>query len=197
MSRPSSSVHDFRGERGMALITGLLVLLVVTIIAVGMFTGFGTEEQIAGNSREKQRSYNAAVSAEQYAEWLLTSGLAPQSTTCAAGAVSSDSPEICNATATPTDFTTLALPWATRNTYTPFSSTQTLAKTGASQGSYYDAPAFYITYLGNSVAQGGDLYQIDAYGYGGTSNSVSIVESTYVVKNNVGTRSLDPASAGH
>lgn len=195
MRRSSSSARGFRGERGMALITGLLVLLVVTIIAVGMFTGFGTEEQIAGNSQEKQRSYNAAVSAEQYAEWLLTSGLAPQATTCAPGAVSSDSPEICKYTASQPDFA--SLPWATYNTYTPFSSTQTLAKTGASQGSYYDAPAFYITYLGNSVTQGGDLYQIDAFGYGGTSNSVSIVESTYVVKNNVGTRSLDPASAGH
>jgi type IV pilus assembly protein PilX len=195
MSRPSASARCGRSQLGMALITGLLLLLVVTVIAVGMFTGFGTEEQIAGNSREKQRSYNSAVSAEQYAEWLLTSGLAPQPTTCAAGSVTSDSPEICNVTAPQPDFTTL--PWATYTTYTPFSSTQTLAKTGASQGSYYDTPAFYITYLGSSVAAGGTLYQIDAYGYGGTSNSVSIVESTFVVTNNVGTRSLDPIAGGH
>lgn len=195
MRRRNTSAQCRRRERGMALITGLLLLLVVTIIAVGMFTGFGTEEQIAGNSREKQRSYNSAVSAEQYAEWLLTSGLAPQATTCAAGAVSSNSPEICNATTPQPDFT--SLPWTTYNTYTPFSSTQTLAKTGASQGSYYDAPAFYITSLGYSAAQGGYLYQIDAYGYGGTSNSVSIVESTYVVSDSGDTRSLDPASAGH
>jgi len=173
----------------MALIVGLLLLLVVTLIAVGMFTGFGTEEQIAGNSREKQRSYNAAVSAEQYAEWLLASGQAPQPSTCAAGAVSSDSPEICNPTSPQPNFT--SLPWTTYVTYTPFSSTQTLAKTGASQGSYYDAPAFYVTSLGYSAAQNGYLYQIDAYGYGGTSNSVSIIESTYVVANGGTTHGLD------
>lgn len=176
-------------QRGMALITGLLLLLVVTIIAISMFKGFGVEEQIAGNSREKQRSLTAAVSAEQYAEWLLTSGQAPQTTTCAAGFVSSASPEICAATNPQPTFTDL--PWATGVYYTPFSSTQTIASSGASQGSYYQSPAFYISDLGNSVAQGGEVYQIDAYGYGGTSNSVSVVESTYVVTSNVGTRSLD------
>ena len=190
---PTATVRR-RGERGMALIVGLLLLLVLTVIAVGMFTGFGTEEQIAGNSREKQRSLNAAVSAEQYAEWLLTSGQAPQTTTCAAGMVVSDSPEVCAATSPQPTFT--SLPWTTYVEYTPFSSTQTIAQTGASQGSYYEPPAFYITDLGNSATQGGELYQIDAYGYGGTSNSVSIVESTYVVTSNVGTRSLDPTGGG-
>ena len=67
-------------HKGMALITGLLLLLVVTIIAVSMFRGYGVEEQIAGNTREKQRSLNGAISAEQYAEWWLTSGQAPAAT---------------------------------------------------------------------------------------------------------------------
>lgn len=177
-----------RRERGMALITGLLLLLVVTIIALSMFHGFGVEQQIAGNSREKQRSLNAAISAEQYAEWWLTSGQAPPTTTCAAGFVSSNVGEVCAATTPEPDFT--GLPWTTGVTYTPFSSTQTIATTG-SQGSYYQPPAFHITDLGNSAAAGGEVYQIDAYGYGGTSNSVSVVESTYVITSNVGTRSLD------
>jgi type IV pilus assembly protein PilX len=173
----------------MALIIGLLLLLVLTIIAVSMFRGFGVQEQIAGNSREKQRSLNAAISAEQYAEWWLTSGQAPQTTTCAAGFVSSNVGEVCAMTNPQPTFT--SLPWTTGVTYTPFSSTQTIAETGASQGSYYQPPAFYITDLGNSAAAGGEVYQIDAYGYGGTSNSVSVVESTYVVTSNHGTRSLD------
>lgn len=166
-------------ERGMALITGLLLLLVVTIIALSMFHGFGVEQQIAGNSREKQRSLNAAISAEQYAEWWLMSGQATQHTTCAAGFVSSNVGEVCDETDPQPDFT--SLPWTTGVIYTPFSSTQTIATTG-SQGSYYQPPAFYITYLGYSNPQHGYLYQIDAYGYGATSNSVSVVESTYVVK---------------
>lgn len=186
--RATPPARDSQG--GMALITGLLILLVVTIIAVSMFRGFGIQEQIAGNTREKQRSLNAAISAQQYAEWWLTSGQAPQSTQCATGYVSSDVGEICQPTSPAPNFA--SVPWATGVTYTPFSTSQTISGTGTpSQGSYYKPPAFYVTDLGYSAAQGGEIYQIDAYGYGGTSNSVSVVQSTYVVTNNTGTRSLD------
>ena len=37
-----------------------------------MFRSFGMQEKIAGNMREKQRALQAAVSAEQYAEWWLS-----------------------------------------------------------------------------------------------------------------------------
>jgi len=40
-------------QRGMVLITALLLLIVVTILAVGMFRSFGLDEKIAGNTREK------------------------------------------------------------------------------------------------------------------------------------------------
>ncbi len=65
----------------MALITGLLLLVVVTVIAVTMFRSFGSEQQIAGNVREKQRAFNAAVSAQQYGEWWLVNGTVPSSAT--------------------------------------------------------------------------------------------------------------------
>jgi len=57
-----------RAERGMALITGLLMLLVVTIIGLSMFRSYGMQEKIAGNTREKDRALNAAISAQQFAE---------------------------------------------------------------------------------------------------------------------------------
>jgi type IV pilus assembly protein PilX len=175
-------------HKGMALITGLLLLLVVTIIAVSMFRGFGVEEQIAGNTREKQRSLNSAISAEQYAEWWLTSGQASAATDCATGFVSSDTGEICNATNPQPDFT--SMPWSTGVTYVPFSSSQTISgANAASQGSYYQPPGFYITDWGN--AQGGTLYQIDAYGWGGTSNSLSVIEATFVITNGGGTTPPD------
>lgn len=192
-TNPRSRVSRVRSgraaQRGMALITGLLILLVVTIIAVSMFRGFGVQEQVAGNTREKQRSLNAAISAQQYAEWWLTSGQAPQTTTCAAGFVSSDVGEVCQQTTPQPDFA--SLPWTTGVTYLPFSSSQTISQNTPSQGSYYQPPAYYITDLGSSVTLGGEVYQIDAYGYGGTANSVSVVESTYLVTNQNGTRSLD------
>src|SRR5580692_10607768 len=58
-------------QRGVVLISSLLLLLVVTIIALSMFRSFGIQEKIAGNMREKQRALQAAVSVQQFAEnWL-------------------------------------------------------------------------------------------------------------------------------
>src|SRR5882762_6154874 len=60
-----------RAQRGMVLISSLLLLVVVTIIALSMFRSFGVQEKISGSMREKQRALQAAVSAQQYAEnWL-------------------------------------------------------------------------------------------------------------------------------
>ncbi|MGH8262561.1 MAG: pilus assembly PilX family protein, partial [Steroidobacteraceae bacterium] len=61
-------------RRGFVMVSSLLLLLVVTIIAVSMFRSFGIQEKIAGNMREKHRALHAAESAQQYAEWWLTSG---------------------------------------------------------------------------------------------------------------------------
>src|SRR6185437_3440329 len=84
-----------RSQRGMALISSLLLLLVVTIMAVSMFRSYGMQEKIAGNTREKQRALNAAVSAQQYAEWLLQSGTAPPTAACNA-LVPATTPQVCN-----------------------------------------------------------------------------------------------------
>ncbi len=60
-----------KSQRGMVLVTSLLLLLVVTMLAVSMFRSMGLDEKIAGNMRDKQRALNAAETAEQYAEnWL-------------------------------------------------------------------------------------------------------------------------------
>ena len=65
------------GQRGLALVTALLLLIVVTIMALSMFRSFGIQERIAGNTRDKQRAINAAESAQQYAEYWLTSAATP------------------------------------------------------------------------------------------------------------------------
>jgi type IV pilus assembly protein PilX len=178
----SQHTDNFRrrtGQAGFALITGLLLLLVLTIISVAMFHGFGTEEQIAGNTREKQRALNAAISAEQYAEWWLDSGNAPGAAACPAGIVPSTSGEVCN-TVLP-DFS--QVPWTTGVQFTQFN--QTIAASGKTGPTvaYYQPPVFYITFLGTSAGLGGSVYQIDAYGYGANSNTVAVVQSTYVLSN--------------
>jgi Tfp pilus assembly protein PilX len=48
---------------------------------------------------------------------------------------------------------------------------------------YYKAPTFYISDMGASADPSipGEIYQVDAVGYGGNSNTAAVVESTYAV----------------
>jgi type IV pilus assembly protein PilX len=180
-------------QRGMALITAMLLLIVVTIMALSMFRSYGTQERLAGNTRDKQRAINAAISAQQYAESLLASGAAPATGTCPAGLLPSlTSSEVCSVVLP--DFS--KLPWTAGNTYTQFTSNKinnvanvisavgTNDKAGQS-ASYALAPVFYITDLGaNAGSPPGEVYQVDALGYGGTANTVAVVESTFVIGTN-------------
>ncbi|MGH8136581.1 MAG: pilus assembly PilX family protein [Steroidobacteraceae bacterium] len=177
-------------QRGMALISALLLLLVVTIMAVSMFHSYGMQEKIAGNTREKQRALNAAVSAQQYAEWWLSSGAATPTIACGAGLVSASLAQVCNNP--PVDFA--SVPWASGVQLTPFTANpigtqfNTISNglpTGAgATASYFAVPAFFITDLGLLSGGSGEVYQIDAMGYGGTPNAVAVVESTYLISTN-------------
>jgi type IV pilus assembly protein PilX len=197
MSSNSPILH--RKQGGMALVTAILLLVVMTIMAISMMRSYGVEERIAGNTREKERALNAAVSAQQYAEYWLSANPAPLAGACT-GIVSSTIGQICTPAATlPPQTNFAAVPWTSGVTYTQFTSnpidgvTNTIAGVGAgAQGTYYAAPVFYITDLGpNKGTPVGELYQIDAVGYGGTPNAVAVVESTYVMTSSTA-HSLDP-----
>ena len=73
-----------KSQRGMVLVTSLLLLLVVTILAMSMFRSMGLDEKIAGNMRDKQRALNAAETAEQYAENWLSLGNGSNGINCTA-----------------------------------------------------------------------------------------------------------------
>jgi type IV pilus assembly protein PilX len=174
----------------MALIAALLLLAVVTIMAVGMFRSFGVQEKIAGNTREKQRAINAAISAQNYAEWFLHQGVIPPAVSCTT-VVPAASAQVCSSASAPADFT--VTPWTAGNTYTPFTTgdgngnaVQSVVNSMPTIGSYYATPVFYITDIGQWPAPPqtakGELYQVDALGYGGTPNAVAVVESTYLVQ---------------
>jgi type IV pilus assembly protein PilX len=182
------------GQRGMVLITSLLLLLILTMLAVSMFRSYGVEERIAGNTRDKQRARSAAISAQQFAEnWLSTTTASLTPTACAGILPSTGAIPVCSSPAP--DFTTMAVPWTVGVTYTQFTSgaingvsnivkaTNATGDTSTQAASYYASPMFYITDLGAAPAgiPGGEVYQIDAIGYGGTINTVAVVESTYVI----------------
>jgi type IV pilus assembly protein PilX len=164
----------------MALISGLLLLVVVTILAMSMFRSYGTQQKIAGNVREKQRAVSAAISAQQYAEYWLTTNSSGPANDCSLMGVSAI-PQVC---ANSPDFA--SVPWTIGAnpvgvTFTNFNLTAQVNSATPSKGTYYGTPLFYVSDLGPSAAVPGEVYQIDATAWGGTSDTVSVVESTYLL----------------
>lgn len=169
-------------QRGMVLITSLLLLIVVTILAVGMFRSFGLDEKIAGNVREKHRALNAAETAEEYAEWWLASGNGSTGINCTA-MVAATAGQVCSNVLS--NAASLPMPWSVGVSYSPGAPTAMNITTAGGQDTYYYTPTFYISYLGLSPNGLGSVYQIDAAGYAGSPDTVAVVESTYLVQQSV------------
>jgi type IV pilus assembly protein PilX len=184
-------------QQGMVLVSSLLLLIVVTLIAISMFRSFGIQEKIAGNMREKQRALQAAVSAQTFAEsWLETNSAGTASAPCTSVLNANiGQGQICSNTLTTNPSTGTAgvvtdvtvVPWPFQVSYTPpsmaISTTTSVSAANIANPTYYGAPAFYVSDMGASTdpSYPGEVYQIDAYGYGGNQNTVAEVESTYVV----------------
>jgi type IV pilus assembly protein PilX len=192
MSMPS---HRPSRERGIVLVASLLLLLVVTIMALSMFRSYGVQEKIAGNLREKQRALQSAEMAEEYAEFWLTQGNNAQSAPVACTALLSanlNQGQICSNVMASTSAaalnTWLPASGAIGVTYVPQNLPNTLLMTVTSTsgaGTYYEPPMFYISYLGNPTVGQGEVFKIDAAGFGASTDSVAVVESTYVVGSEV------------
>jgi len=182
-----------RRERGVALIAALLILIVITILGMAMFRSYGLQQKIGGNTREKSRAFNAALASQDFAEWYLTSNNGANSTattTCSGiNAATVTTPMVCS---NPIP-TTVSQPdtWGAAFTYTPTpGSGPAFSTTAGTQGSYSQVPQFYISYLGAAgtgtayvapLGQNRTLFQVDAAGWAGTSQTVAVVESAYTV----------------
>jgi type IV pilus assembly protein PilX len=187
--------HGVRRSRGMVLITSLLILLVVTLLALAMFHGVGLEYRIAGNNMDKQRSLQAAESAQEYGEqWLVAN--VPQDygaaevwgIPCAAANFGSSltSPLMCSNTleSTLSGGNVGSVPWGGSGgslgfSYNPGSALSMTAGTSTMVASY---PVVYLSRLGYDLGTPNSLdFVIDAWSYGGSANTVSVVESVYRV----------------
>jgi type IV pilus assembly protein PilX len=182
-------------QRGVALVVSLLLLVIITILALSLFRSFGSQEKIAGNVREKDRALHAAESAQQYAEWWLVFGNGNLgSVTCTAAVYNAiiDPVQVCNQTPQQANWAgfTLggipAVPWTTAWDLLPYGMSVTAGVPGANGDPPYAAtPAFYIADVGIAADGQGEAYQIDAFGYGGSTAAVAVVESTFEVKQGV------------
>jgi type IV pilus assembly protein PilX len=198
-----------RAQRGVALISALLLLMVVTILALSMFRSFPTQEKIAGNVREKERAFHAANSALQFAEYWLLANVASGDSICGAeapplpngflneGSICSN-PLYGYPNQTPGLITSVtAVPWIVGGgtaanvgtQYTPNGMTiqpsTGMTTTANNDTTYYSAPVYYIADLGVAGDGQGEAYQIDAYAYAGSANTIAVVESIYEVAQGV------------
>lgn len=172
-----------RGARGYTLITGMLILLVLTLLALAMFRSAGLQERIAAGTRDKQRAIEAAQSALHYGEWWLKQGNMPTSVSCTDvnnGNVLGNMRVCSNPITSPA-----TLPWSAGSTYSLPSMTANggggLAEASSPAGdiNYVAPPGLYISYLGLNGAGLAQLYQVTAYGYGGDATTATVVQSTY------------------
>ena len=176
-------------QRGVVLVSSLLLLLVVTIMALSMFRGFGMQEKVAGNMREKQRALQAAESAQEFAEQWLISNSATAAPAVCNSVVSANGGfgQICSNQLWLAVTSVATVPWQIAGanvgvTYVPPGMNVGTAS-ASNVNAYYAAPAFYISDAGASADPSvpGEVYQIDAVGYGGNANTAAVVESTYAV----------------
>lgn len=179
-------------ERGMVLVTSLLLLVLITILGVSMFRGFGIEERIAGNLREKQRALNSAESAMQYAEWWLTSADNVNLVgNCTSPLLSANLRQgmVCSNTPKSMNMNVAQVPWSDPVNGGEFGVAYTSqgmnVNAVAGPNTLLSAPRFFISLLGPSATGHGSIYQIDAWGYGASTNAVAVVESTYLVDQGV------------
>lgn len=168
------------GQRGFVLVIGLLFMLVLLMLSVSMFRSFTMQEKIAGNTRDKQRSFEVAQGALQYAESWLNGGhtLTPAACAATTTGLAIASLSVCNA-ALATPATT---PWPSWYTYPLLPTAQVAAGGGltASGDVIYQAqPGVYISYIGATTDQSGLLYQVTSFGGGGSAETQSVIQSTF------------------
>jgi len=175
-----------QAQRGFILVTGLLFLVVMTLLALAMFRSTGLMDRISANTRDKQRSFETAQAALQYGEWFLGSSTTQVKSACTTTTGKTVSTiHVCTEPLSASRDTIAALAWQA-NAFTYTQPTLTVAAGGGLTSSgtdvnYQAPPGVYLEDLGLMSDGKTELYQVTAYGYGGNADTSSIVRSTYKV----------------
>jgi type IV pilus assembly protein PilX len=196
------SIKRPRAARGFVLISSLLLLVVVTIIALSMFRSFGIQEKVAGNMREKQRALSAAVLAQEFAEnWLIGNATSAPAACNALLNGNIGQGQICSNKLSSVVADVTSVPWQIGTTpvgvtFLPanmqVSATPSFSAASVANPTYFGTPTFYISDLGPSADPmiPGEIYQVEAVGYGGGEGTAAVVESTYAVYTSSSNRTL-------
>jgi type IV pilus assembly protein PilX len=184
--RPPTPV---RRERGFVMVTGMLFLVIMTLLGLALFRSTGLMDRITANTRDKQRSFEAAQAAMEYGAWWLTTsagGGAPS--TCASNSNATVAAiHVCTEALSTSFQTVAALGWAPQAfTYTPQNmaiatggGVNTSGTTGSTDVNYIAPPGVYVERLGLSSDGTSMYYQLTSYGYGGDGNTASALRATF------------------
>lgn len=162
-------------QRGYLMVVSMLIILLITVMSISMAKSFFQEEGMASNVREKSRSFAAAQAGLRYAEWIATRNGLVQGGNCVTSGVLATT-SICNAA----PISSASYGGAPLQAYWVVpafpAATAPAPTTTPTLDSYYALPGVYIWWEGSNA--GAAVYQITAFGYGGTSDSMSEVQST-------------------
>jgi len=160
-----------RAERGVALITGLIFMVVLTLISMAALRTTLLEEKMSGNARDIDLAFQAAEAALRGGETVLNGASLP--TFAATGAYLTASSTRSN-----TSY------WILTHNWTTDSVALSSVPTGA-----YSAPSFVIEQMPSGVAGGFSLksgpiteagmYRITSRGTGGNPNTHIYLQETY------------------
>lgn len=180
-----------RREQGFILVTGLLFLVVMTLIGLALFRSTGLLDRLTANTRDKQRAFEAAESAVEYGVWWLQQPSGGTVGSCAGNSSATVAAlKVCTE-ALSASLTTVAVvdgssSWTNKAfAYTPPNMTVNATtnvggmNTGGTDVIYWKPPGLYPESLGLSADGKTQYYQITAYGYGGDSNTVTVVRGTF------------------
>lgn len=196
MRRPFPPPPRRSGKPGLVLVTALVILLLITVLALAMFRGMGTQARRADHRIEKQDSLGAAQNSLEYAEWWLSQGLEEEGTLCTdlLGPTPAPlAPLVCSnpltdGAASLRQARLATVPWQTsagidlgvrHNPQKPTPANLPQA------GSEAIAPRFYISPLGLDPSGLIQLYQVSAMAQAGSADSAAVVQSVYGVKRSV------------
>jgi type IV pilus assembly protein PilX len=160
-----------RRQTGMALITGLIFMVVLTLIAIAAMRTTTLEERMSGNARDRDLAFQSAEVALRAGEQVLEGAALPPFSSGTAY-----TPRIAQGTLS--DYWISTHPWSTQ-------SVAAWQPTGTSA-----APRYVIEEMGSAAGGGGGglgigplndegVYRVTARGLGSSANTMVILQSVY------------------
>lgn len=175
-TQPLSTPRSLQRQNGVVLIVALLILMAMTIVSVSSMSSSTLEERMAANLKDREKAFQAAEAALRYGESLVEAGISTGAfnTTCTGGYCMHD---LQAATTYPIYWHDSGLNvWGDGSKHHTYDT-----------GTAADAKII-IEYMGTQIqdfsnpdpATDPPIYRVTALGYGMTTNSRVMLQSTYL-----------------